>query len=427
MNFALEFFSTLIVSIGEVFAWHNIYKKKINLLNPFNILLIIILTTLNFLNYKFLNNFFKGIGTIVISSFISKMMMDIKIKDSILLSFIEEIMVIISEALIVIIISFVFKLDMNGITDSLYMQIIFDCLIALCLYFVSKISLFSKLYFKLAKITDNLKINVLFLILLFVIFGITVLFSTTYFKDHLQIAIIINISISLVYTVILFLILNYQNRYYKIKLKYKNIIDNLQAHEMIIDNYRVINHENKNQLLTIKSMTNNKKVIGYINSLLNQNKSFHDEVIAATLKLPEGGIRGLIYSKITQMRNNGVECNINVDKNIKSSILYNIDDNNNVQICEILGVFIDNACEAVENLENKIVNIDLYLVDKTITISISNTYNPSSFNKNIKSTKGSGRGYGLQLVKKIINNNKCLSNETHITKDVFIQKLIIEV
>lgn len=427
MNFALEFFSTLIVSIGEVFAWHNIYKKKINLLNPFNILLIIILTTLNFLNYKFLNNFFKGIGTIVISSFISKMMMDIKIKDSILLSFIEEIMVIISEALIVIIISFVFKLDMNGITDSLYMQIIFDCLIALCLYFVSKISLFSKLYFKLAKITDNLKINVLFLILLFVIFGITVLFSTTYFKDHLQIAIIINISISLVYTVILFLILNYQNRYYKIKLKYKNIIDNLQAHEMIIDNYRVINHENKNQLLTIKSMTNNKKVIGYINSLLNQNKSFHDEVIAATLKLPEGGIRGLIYSKITQMRNNGVECNINVDKNIKSSILYNIDDNNNVQICEILGVFIDNACEAVENLENKIVNIDLYLVDKTITISISNTYNPSSFNKNIKSTKGSGRGYGLQLVKKIINNNKCLSNETYITKDVFIQKLIIEV
>lgn len=427
MSILLELISTLIISIGEVLAWYNICKKKINILKPFNILLLIILTILNFLNYKYLNNFFKGVGTIVISAFISKVILNIKLKDSIILSFIEEFMVIISEALIVIIISFFFNLDMSNITYSLYIQVGFDCIIALCIYFMSKAPIFSKLYFKLSKITDNLKLNVIFVFILFVVFGVTVLFSATYFKEHLQLAVLINIIVAFIYTIIMFLILNYQNRYYKIRLKYKNIIDNLQAHEMIIDNYRVINHENKNQLLTIKSMTNNKKVTNYISSLLKQKEIFNNEVISETLKLPEGGIRGLIYSKITQMKNNGIECNLNVDKKIKSSILYNISDNDNVEICEVLGVYIDNAREEVENMEQKIINISLYLEDDKLNIIISNPYRSEKLNNNLKSTKGDGHGYGLQLVKKIISNNKRLNIETRITKDVFTQKLCIKI
>ena len=41
-------------------------------------------------------------------------------------------------------------------------------------------------------------------------------------------------------------------------------------------------------------------------------------------------------------------------------------------------------------------------------------------------TKGAGHGYGLSLVKKIVDNNKIFSNITEITREVFSQVLCIK-
>lgn len=42
------------------------------------------------------------------------------------------------------------------------------------------------------------------------------------------------------------------------------------------------------------------------------------------------------------------------------------------------------------------------------------------------STKGNDRGHGLLLVRTIIASNKMFENETEITNDLYIQKLIIK-
>lgn len=41
-------------------------------------------------------------------------------------------------------------------------------------------------------------------------------------------------------------------------------------------------------------------------------------------------------------------------------------------------------------------------------------------------TKGDGHGYGLALVKKIVNSNSMFENMTEITKDLFSQILMIK-
>ena len=150
-----------------------------------------------------------------------------------------------------------------------------------------------------------------------------------------------------------------------------------------------------------------------------------------TYKLPEGGIRGLIYSKILIMREKNIECNLNVDKRITIKLLYNISDNDIVDICQILGVFIDNAMEECYRIDKKEIQITLHIQNNCLIIEISNYHNRDykSINKSIqiKSTKGKGHGYGLQLVKRLIENNKKLRNERLISKEIFTQKLIIDI
>ena len=236
---------------------------------------------------------------------------------------------------------------------------------------------------------------------------------------------------SVLYTIILIIVFNYQNRYYRVNIKYENSINNLYAQESIIEDFKIMNHENKNQLLTIKSMNKNKKIEGYINSLIEQKEKFKNEILDASLKLPEGGIRGLIYIKLLYMKEKNISCNLNVDKKINIKTFRNINDNDTVDVCQILGVYIDNAIEEVVNLNNRNININLYMEDNELVVSISNTYcsklQVNNRTNELYTTKGKNHGYGLKLVRRLILNNKKLRNETQILKDSFNQKLFIKI
>ena len=64
-----------------------------------------------------------------------------------------------------------------------------------------------------------------------------------------------------------------------------------------------------------------------------------------------------------------------------------------------------------------------------MNIEISNSYNNiidiNKLDKRGYTSKGKQHGYGLSLVKEIINNNSLLSNEKRISKDIFTQVLKI--
>jgi two-component system sensor histidine kinase AgrC len=208
--------------------------------------------------------------------------------------------------------------------------------------------------------------------------------------------------------------------------KYHTSLDTLQAQESIISDYRILNHENKNNLMTIKSLSKSKKVNKYIDSLLNQQEKLKNKIIDETLKLPEGGIRGLIYNKLTLIKEYNIPYYLNVDKKINYKSLSNISDEDIVDVCQILGVFIDNAIDESNLIDDKQINIDLHLNNNEFIISIANHYNKKLNINNLKTTKGKGHGYGLKLVKKIIESNNKIHTKKEINKDLFIQKIYIK-
>ena len=147
--------------------------------------------------------------------------------------------------------------------------------------------------------------------------------------------------------------------------------------------------------------------------------------------IPAGGLRGLIYSKILTMDNLDIDYELEFSREIKTvDLINNIDDSTMLDICKIVGVYLDNAIQAVEYLDEKYINIEMYLEHNNLIISISNNYigklEIDKFEEMKYTTKKNGHGYGLTLSKQIIDNNSLLSNEKRVTNDTFSQILKIK-
>ena len=429
MDLKLYLFGNVFLSIIQIYAWHNISNNKFKL-NIKNIIKIVILSSLIVLIYYFINNYIKGILIFILAIIFCINILKIKLKDAILLTFIGQLLIIIFESLIVLSIKIIFGFDTNYIASSPEIVFIVNALVGLSTLFASKIKVFNKIYVKILKITNNIKANQVLIFVFFVTFGSGIFATSVYFDGNFIIKFAMNSIVSLIYTVIIILVFNYQQKYYKINSKYKMSLEDLQAQEKLINDYRIMNHENRNQLSTIKAMTKNKKIIGYIDSLIKSKNRFDNNIIKDSLKLPKGGIRGLLYNKMLLMKENDIKYYLNADSKINHKIMSNIENDDIVDICNILGVFLDNAIEECNNIKDKMINMSFYIDDNKLIIIISNNYlfKYSKYKNSgiLKTTKEKGRGYGLQLVKNIIDQNNKLYNERQITKDTFSQKLIIK-
>ena len=131
MNLIYDYIGNFILSIAEVYAWYSITKKN----KPKNyivlLLEIMLLSLFITINHNYINNFMKGIGVVIIAIVFCKTIIKIRINECITLSFISELLVIFSEALLVLLSTIIFKTEMNHIAESIYIHIIFDFLIAI--------------------------------------------------------------------------------------------------------------------------------------------------------------------------------------------------------------------------------------------------------------------------------------------------------
>jgi two-component system sensor histidine kinase AgrC len=431
MKLLLEFISAFVLSGVQVYAWKRITNNKFNIFCVKTISVIIILTLISMLNFKEINIFFKTVLLVIMSIVCCKCLLKETIRNSIIIVVINYFIILVADALFGVLLLILSNSSLKDLLDKYSSSILSDVCVALIIILLLKIRYINKIYNFIKRNTSNLRQYQILILLLIIICCSASGFLLTYYKNNTFIALLINIIITFVYAVVILIVIKTKNNYIKISKKYNTSIGSLHSQEAIIRDYRIMNHETKNQLLTIKSMSNNKKVNGYIDSLLKKNNTFNDKIINDTLKLPEGGIKGIIYQKLLYMKEYNIPYHLNIDKKITTKMLLNINDDDTVDICQIMGVFIDNAIEAVqtESIKEKTVNIMFHVSDTQLVFSISNCYNKISESRNnnqkLKTTKGKNRGYGLQLVKKILSDNNKLSNETIISKDTFSQVLTI--
>jgi len=363
---------------------------------------------------------------------VKKYLFDVKWHKSLTASFIVFVIMYTSEFICSVIMILLLKIDVEVIKDSYFTSMISNTSVSLLMLIISNINKLLH-YFRKVVEGENLKQSLdIFVILLVAILSSCIYMCNIYFDFNPIMEFFITTFLIGGYTVFVFIMYREKSQKYMIQSRNHIIMKNTQHHEKMLIMYRMKNHESTNNLVSLRSMINknNKKALDYINHVLENEVIDAEQIIYETKDIPAGGIEGLISQKLLTMKEAQIKYTLNVSREIKKFDFDNLDANKIYDICTIIGILLDNAIQAVENLDEKLVGIFFFVKNDIVHIEISNNYkkelNLEEMGKPGYTTKGDGHGYGLALVNKIIKKNKDLENTKIINQCIFSQLIKIK-
>ena len=424
METIIVIISTLISSLGILYSVINLYPDKIS--TKRKITYIIILTIIIFFIVQYASVFSKLILNYVSILFTMYfILLDKDINKSITYTTTIFLGFTIIEILLTLILKSVINFDelYNNYPITL---LIFNFVVNIILVLFTKNKFIKKISNKSIFSNTILKI----LLFLIIIISSLIAIQNKNIINTGSIPYISNILMFIFIMSIVYIIIDIKSKNNEISNKYNLMMEYMTEYENIIDEQGKRNHEYKNQLMILNGFINDKKKLKeYLNTIIDDHKTGENYEIRQLSNFPNGGLKGLLYYKISKMKENNIKYYLYVSKEI-SRPLEKLDIKNYKDITKIFGVLIDNAIDASLESSKKEVILDFKIDDDyfviTITNSIGNDIDISKLGTGYTS-KGKSHGYGLRLVKDIIKNNKNIELVTDKTDLEFIQTLIIDI
>lgn len=433
-NILVGFLCGVIMAVTNIYMWNKLHDEKIDFKNYKVYLVGIVLSILLILNFSFINSYLR-ILTLVIGMILCNYFLFTKDKNAnIVILIIAELILIIAEVIISILFVTLLKLEGNAIFIKYSGTIIINLFVGVISILLVNLKLFKNITNKVIDIIDNINKNVLIIVLGVLIIIINFLLMVPYYRIRTSYIVIFNAITIVVYSFIVFKMFEEKSRYIKMNNKYNMTNTTLKELEQNVSRLKITNHENKNQLLTIRNMIkkgeDSKNLIKHIENIVNTKIKDDETLMLQTSTITNSMISSIVYSKMLTMKENDVDVDLIISRDIKDLYLSDISDELAVEVCKIIGVYLDNALEEVSKYEEKIINIEFYAEKKTLCIAISNNFEGEiDFEKMDNpgyTTKENGHGYGLSLVREIIESNDRLSSEREIKDNIFKQILKIK-
>ena len=433
MNIFLRLFSDLLITIFTVVCWNKCNNNKFHEKLRQNIILIILQTIIIASIATFVPNPFKLIITLLYLITINYFTITKDIIKSLIQTIISQLFICISEITFVMVATLTTKGEIQKTMQETQPFILLTLFVFLLSMTLLKLKIPQKLYKFIIKCTNTIKNEEILAYSIMVLTVMIISTVETFMKLPTSIILLTNILMAIIMISIIVKFVITKSKFNSISNKYQTSITSIKELEELIDKTRISNHENKNELLTIRNMIKekDKKTAKYIDNLINNKTKDNNNIMKATYKIPEGGLRAIIYSKLCTMDKLKIKYKLYVSKEVKTEELIELSDELILNICKILGVFFDNSIDAVRDINDKMIIIEMYIIDGELYIGITNNYKGNldigKMNKNRYTTKGQGHGYGLSLVSKIIEeNSEILSNEKEINGNKFTQILKIK-
>lgn len=221
------------------------------------------------------------------------------------------------------------------------------------------------------------------------------------------------------------------------EMKYKRKLQEIEAYyeytlriESINNEMRKFRHDYVNILTTLSDYIREDDMPG-LRKYFNENiVPMKDKLKTRSIKmngiekLKVREIKGLITTKIIQAQEKRIPISIEVPDEIDRI------DMNTVELSRIIGIIVDNAIEASENLEEPLINIAFIDNDESVTFIVMNKCSDDIpkihelFEQGF-STKGDNRGLGLSTLKELTDSNENVLLDTVIENGYFVQKVEI--
>lgn len=350
------------------------------------------------------------------------------VSNSVYYSLAYEMLVFISEIILSIFVLKMFKFNGIEYYNAPFSLLISSVLNCSLVYLLTKVKFISK---NIRKLNEIIKKNnkdwiyiilVMILMVLFMAFNMYKMNSTI--EYYIYIATIIFVVVSFVYVI--------YNKFQRQAMedKYNESMEYVLRYEKIINEQGKKNHEYNNQLMVIKGYINKpERLSEYLDEVIGEHKTGQNYTVKQLGFLPDGGVKGLLYHKLSKMKDNNIKYYLYVDQNLKDkdSDCFNLKTYRD--FTKLLGVFLDNAIDATLKSEEKEIEVELKDKDDYLLLTISNTYDKNiDINKVGKSgftTKGVGHGFGLSIVKDIAKTNPEIETFNSKESNKFIQTAMI--
>lgn len=433
INFGAHFLGNILMIAFSLTCWLKF--EKINKKISTKIFIVLLSAFFATIISQFFPNPIKMINSFLLLIFICYLSVKKDLKKSVLLVISTQFILWTLEcSFIVLVLLFNLK-NLESAFSNLIIYLLLIIYIIIFAIILLKFNILQKFYKILISSTSSIKNNET-LIYSFMIIAITIISSVeSYVKLSTTLILITNVTMAIVFITIIIMSSKIKDNYNKISSKYQTSISSLKEYEVMIDQFRVYTHENRNEFYTIRNMLKNgdkrEDVIKYIDTLIDNKIQDNEKIMKKTAKIPSGGLRATIYSKLCLMDKLKIKYKLNISRDVKTTDLIDLDEELVLKICRILGVFLDNAIEAVKTLKKKEIAIEVYILDNKLCVDITNNFKGNLDLDKISeakyTTKGNGHGYGLTLVNQILNEEVgILENEKSINRDAFTQTLKIK-
>ena len=244
---------------------------------------------------------------------------------------------------------------------------------------------------------------------------------------------IIFVSITVLLSLVILLLSAFALR----EMKYKRKLQEIEAYyeytlriESINNEMRKFRHDYVNILTTLSDYIREDDMPGLRKYFDEHIVPMKDKLKTRSIKmngiekLKVREIKGLITTKIIQAQEKRIPISIEVPDEIDRI------DMNTVELSRIIGIIVDNAIEASENLEEPLINIAFIDNDESVTFIVMNKCSDDIpkihelFEQGF-STKGDNRGLGLSTLKELTDSNENVLLDTVIENGYFVQKVEI--
>lgn len=427
MNLLNLILSGIVSGTMSYFSILNISNSKKNF-HEF-IIYFIIFVPLLLISYEFfygITRLILNILFIIISLYFSIFKKDIS--NSVYYTLSYEMIAFISEFLTSVAILIIFNFNSIEYSNLPFSLSISSLINSILIYLISKVNFISKNIRKLNNIIKKNNKDWIYIILVMILMVLLMTFNrykmNSSIEYYIYIVIIIFVVVSFVYVI--------YNKFQRQAMedKYNESMEYVLRYEKIINEQGKKNHEYNNQLMVIKGYINKpERLSEYLDEVIGEHKTGQNYTVKQLGFLPDGGVKGLLYHKLSKMEDNNIKYYLYVDQNLKDKDIESFDLKTYRDLTKLLGVFLDNAIDAALKSEEKEIEVELKDKDDCLLLTISNTYDKNTdINKVGKSgftTKGVGHGFSLSIVKDIAKTNSEIETFSSKESDKFIQTAMI--
>ncbi len=430
MDVLLYGVSGIVLNVFTVYCWLDLIREKTYMPLLHKIVVILIMSIVGTMLYFLFPQPFRLIISFIFLFFIGFIVANRNFKSAIPMVLISQIIIILAELSFIILGTLFIGEKIETILSTPVGGLLLNIYISLISFGILKTKIPKKIFNLIIVYIDLMKKKEVLTYLIMILVIIIISTIESYMKLSLPIVLTTNTIMTLVFIFIIFKFAITENKYAKTNSKYQVSITSLREYQEILDKYRISTHENKNQLLAIKNMSKDSKIISYINAIIDDKTKDNDAVMNKAYKIPDDRFRSTIYPKMCKIDELKIKYKFLISNDVKTADLIDMDDYLVRDACMILGVYLDNAIEAVKDLNKKLIYLEIYIMDGYLCFDITNnfegTLDVEKLFKRKYTTKGKEHGYGLVLVNRIVKENDKIENECEVSGNIITQRLKVK-